>query len=160
MSDRIDDQDLEGIISIDERIISILEQDARVSNREIARMLGVSEGLIRKRLRRLLETRELKLGTLVSANALGLTCKAFLRLSIAPHAVSAVAQQLAALDEVPFVGIAVGRFDVFAVTLTTDRDALFRLLQEQIDRLPGVSFIDVREIMNVVKQDTRQIRIK
>jgi DNA-binding Lrp family transcriptional regulator len=154
MGDRIDDQD------IDTRIVSILERDARVSNREIARMLDVSEGLIRKRLRRLVESKELKLGTLVSAQALGLKCMAFLRLSVAPGAVTSVAQQLAALDEVPFVGLAIGRYDVFAVTLTTDRHALFRLLQEQVDRLPGVSFIDVREIMQLLKSDVNRIRIK
>ena len=38
---------------IDETIISFLEQDARVSNREIARKLNVSEGYVRKRLKRL-----------------------------------------------------------------------------------------------------------
>jgi Lrp/AsnC family transcriptional regulator for asnA, asnC and gidA len=154
MSERIDDQDIDG------RIVSILEQDARVSNREIARMLNVSEGLIRKRLRRLIESRELKLAALVSAKALGLTCLSLLRLSVAPQAVTAVAQQLAALDEIGFVGIALGRFDVLAVILTTDRDALFRLLQERIDRLPGVSFVDVREVMTIVKYDFHKIQIE
>jgi Lrp/AsnC family transcriptional regulator for asnA, asnC and gidA len=158
MNDRIDDQGHDQ--GYDEKIISILEQDARVSNREIARMLDVSEGLVRKRLRRLIETQELKLGTQVSATAMGLTCSAFLRLSVAPESVTAVAQQLAALDEIPFVGLAIGRFDVFAVTLTADRDALFRLLRERIDPLPGVSFVDVREIMHVPKYDRTRIRIK
>lgn len=154
MSTRLDDHDL------DERIVTILEHDARVSNREIARTLEVSEGFIRKRLRRLLETRKLRLGTLVSATAMGLRCSAFLRFRVAPEAVSSVARQLAEFDEVRFVGIAVGRFDVYAVTLTTDRDAMFRLLRDRIDRLSGVSFVDVREIMDVLKYEANQIRIK
>jgi Lrp/AsnC family transcriptional regulator for asnA, asnC and gidA len=152
MSDRPDDQDL------DEKIVSVLERDARVSNREIARMLGVSEGLVRKRLKRLLETGALRFGALISAAALGLTCSSFLRFRVAPEAVSSVAQQLAAFEEVRFVGLSVGRFDVYAVTLTADRDALFDLLENRIDRLPGVSFVDVREIMHVLKYDANQIR--
>jgi Lrp/AsnC family transcriptional regulator, regulator for asnA, asnC and gidA len=154
MSGRLDDQDL------DEKIISILERDARVSNREIGRTLGVSEGFVRKRLRLLLEKRKLLFGTLVSASAMGLRCASFIRFRVAPESVSSVAKRLAEFEEVRFVGISVGRFDVYVVTLTTDRDALFRLLRERIDPLRGVSFVDVREIMDVLKYEPNQVRIK
>lgn len=153
MSARLDDVDL------DEKIMGILQQDARVSNRQIARSLGVSEGFVRKRLKRLLDTGELRLGALVSGEAAGLRCTALVRFGVAPEAVSAVAGRLAEIDEVRFVGIAVGRFDVYAVMQTSDRDAMFRLLGEGIDRLPGVTFVDVREIMVVIKHERTQIRI-
>jgi hypothetical protein len=42
---------------------------------------------------------------------------------------------------------------------TSDRDAMFRLLGERIDRLPGVTFVDLREIMVVIKHERTQIRI-
>lgn len=153
-STRVDDPDL------DEKIISILERDARVSNREIGRTLGVSESFVRKRLRWLLETRKLRLGTLVSATAMGLRCGSFIRFRVAPEAVAAVAKRLAEFDEVRFVGISCGRFDVYVVTMTTDRDAMFRMLRERVDPLPGVSFVDVREIMDVLKYEPNQVRIK
>jgi Lrp/AsnC family transcriptional regulator for asnA, asnC and gidA len=153
MSGRFDDDDL------DEKIIAILERDARVSNREIGRTLKVSEGFVRKRLKRLLDTGELRLGALVSAAALGLRCTALVRFRVAPEAVSSVARTLADMDEVRFVGIAAGRFDVYVVTQTTDREAMFRLLSDRVDPLPGISFVDVREIMQVLKYEPNQVRI-
>jgi Lrp/AsnC family transcriptional regulator for asnA, asnC and gidA len=153
MSARLNDDDL------DEKIAGILQQDARVSNRQIARNLGVSEGFVRKRLKRLLDTGELRLGVLVSGEAAGLRCNALVRFGVAPQAVSAVAAHLAEIAEVRFVGIAVGRFDVYGVMQTSDRDTMFRLLGEGIARLPGVTFVDVREIMVVIKNERTHIRI-
>ncbi|EQD73027.1 AsnC family transcriptional regulator, partial [mine drainage metagenome] len=40
----------------DHQIIKLLEENSRLSNTEIARMLNVSEGTIRKRIKRLLDT--------------------------------------------------------------------------------------------------------
>jgi Lrp/AsnC family transcriptional regulator for asnA, asnC and gidA len=154
MSTRLDDP------TLDEKIMSILEQDARISNREIARTLGVSEGFVRKRLKRLLDSGELQLGTLVSSAAIGMTCSALVRFRVAPESISMVASRLAEFDRVRFVGISVGRFDVYALVQTSDRDNLFQLLQVEIDQLPGVSYIDVREIMVVMKYLPNQIRIR
>jgi Lrp/AsnC family transcriptional regulator for asnA, asnC and gidA len=154
MSGRFHDDDL------DEKIIAILQRDARVSNREIGRNLNVSEGFVRKRLKLLLDTGQLRLGALVSATALGLRCSALIRFRVAPAAVNAVARTLAGLDEVRFVGIAAGRFDVFILAHTTDREAMFHLLRDRIDPLPGISFVDVREIMQVLKYEANQVRIR
>jgi Lrp/AsnC family transcriptional regulator for asnA, asnC and gidA len=153
MNSRLDDTDLS------QRIITILEHDARVSNRQIARTLGVSEGFVRKRLKRMFDTGEVRLATVVSAVAMGLSRASFLRFRVAPQAVSAVAHQLAELNEIHFVGIAIGKFDVYALTLTGDGDAMFRLLQDQIYRLTGVSFVEVREIIEVLKSDPNQISL-
>jgi hypothetical protein len=71
-----------------------------------------------------------------------------------------VARTLADLDEVRFVGIAAGRFDVYVFAQTTDRQAMFRLLSDRIDPLPGISFVDVREIMQVLKYEANQVRIR
>ena len=40
---------------LDRKIVGILQQDGRASNAKIARQLGVSEGTIRRRLKRLIE---------------------------------------------------------------------------------------------------------
>ncbi|HAJ00941.1 MAG TPA: Lrp/AsnC family transcriptional regulator, partial [Dehalococcoidia bacterium] len=40
---------------LDRRIISLLQMDGRASNAKIAREVGVSEGTVRRRLRRLIQ---------------------------------------------------------------------------------------------------------
>jgi hypothetical protein len=37
---------------------------------------------------------------------------------------------------------------------------MFRLLSDRIDPLPGISFVDVREIMQVLKYEANQVRIR
>ena len=43
--------------SFDRNIIEILESDGRASNAEIARSIGVSEGTIRRRLKKLIDNK-------------------------------------------------------------------------------------------------------
>ena len=47
--------------SIDLQIMSFLGENCRISNRELARRIGVSEGTIRQRLNRLVNNGDLRL---------------------------------------------------------------------------------------------------
>ena len=49
-----------SVDNFDKNIIEILESDGRASNAEIARSIGVSEGTIRRRLKKLIDNKELK----------------------------------------------------------------------------------------------------
>ena len=62
-SDAIDDLDL--------RVIRLLQQDARSSNRRIAAELGVSEGTIRSRIRRMEEERIIRIQAISDVRASG-----------------------------------------------------------------------------------------
>ena len=53
---------------LDRRIIDLLTRDARVSNRQVATQLGVTEGTIRGRIRRLEKERDEALKALESFN--------------------------------------------------------------------------------------------
>ena len=44
----------------DKNIIDILESDGRASNAEIARKIGVSEGTIRRRLKKLIDNKTIR----------------------------------------------------------------------------------------------------
>lgn len=50
---------------LDQKIVSILRKDARISNTEIARLLVVSEGTIRKRISRLISSGVIRSFTIV-----------------------------------------------------------------------------------------------
>ncbi len=52
----------------DQKILEILRTNSRLSNTEIARMLNVSEGTIRKRIARLISTGTIKGFTIVPGN--------------------------------------------------------------------------------------------
>jgi Lrp/AsnC family transcriptional regulator for asnA, asnC and gidA len=133
-------------VDLDERIIEILQQDARSSNREIGRRLNVAEGTVRARLKRLLDAGAIRFGALVAPEAMGLNCTAYVRLMVAPRHTRTVATQLAEMPAAQYVGLAAGRYNVVSVLLAKDREDLRRIVETDIQPLPGVTIIDVREL--------------
>ncbi|MGP1281584.1 MAG: Lrp/AsnC family transcriptional regulator [Parasphingopyxis sp.] len=141
------------------RIMQIVERDARVANREIARMIGVSEASVRKRLKKQIDTGAMKLAAVTDPQALGLDCAAILRLSVKPSFVDDVAGALTSWPELQFVSITTGAFDVMGVATVSDTDSLAELAHARIAVLKGVTFVDVRELSAVAKMRYNLVRI-
>lgn len=145
---------------IDEAIIRLLQSDGRMSNREVARQLDVSEGTVRQRLKRLVEAGAIRLGTVTDPAKLGIGAVAYVRLRVEPRRLRAVVAALAAMDEVFFVASVLGEFDVIAVTGARDRAELSQIVNERISLLAGVVTADVREIVGTHKHRYDIVRIK
>jgi Lrp/AsnC family transcriptional regulator for asnA, asnC and gidA len=61
------------IDAVDSRIILLLQEDGRMSNKAIARELGIAESTVRTRLKRLIEDRIVKIVALSNPFDLGRT---------------------------------------------------------------------------------------
>lgn len=145
---------------LDERIIEILQQDARASNREIGRRLDIAEGTVRTRMKRLLDSGAIAFGALVAPEAVGLECTAYVRLMVAPKHMREVAERLAEIPAAQYVSLSAGHYNVVSVMATQSREALRLLLDQELQSLPGVSAIDVREHLAIVKHRYEEVRIK
>lgn len=146
--------------ALDEQIIDILSVNGRLSNREVARTLKVSEGTVRNRLKRLEQSGVVRLGAVVEPKALGLKCSAFVRLETTPAAARSVANAAAALDEVPFVALMTGRFDVVAMVLTDTREALAAVIHNHFNQWKGVIAVETLEIVRVAQHRLDVIRVQ
>lgn len=151
--------ELEGRDEIETRILRIVARDARTGNREIGRMLGVSEALVRKRLKALVVAGAIRFGAMLDARALGLNCSAFIRVSVEPNRVLAVAARLMKMGEINFVSLISGEYNLMLVCTVPDRDALATLANGHIGVLDGVRRIDLREISDVARSDFNIVRI-
>jgi Lrp/AsnC family transcriptional regulator for asnA, asnC and gidA len=135
----------------DRRIIALLKQDGRMSNREVARSLGVSEGTVRNRLRRLFDLKVLQLAVVMSPGATGLEASAMVRMTVEPAKARAVAQTASEWDEVSFVGLTVGRYNVIVFVSVRDRSELVNFIHGRLGLLDGVAALDTRELVRTVK---------
>ena len=141
---------------LDLRIIERLGEDARVSNREIGRDFGLTEGTIRARLKRLIQTGTIKVTAVTNANLLKNPILAYLFIEAeAAFHVDAVAEALAAVPEISFVATLLGRSDILAMTLITNPDQLIELLHQTIDRIPGVHRVQYSLGQRFIKHDYR-----
>jgi Lrp/AsnC family transcriptional regulator for asnA, asnC and gidA len=123
--------------SVDRAILEGLQDDGRRSYRQIARDVGVSEGTVRTRVRRLEDAGVLRVIAFVDPSRLGNSVLAlvFVRVSTAQH--DAVVKALAELPEATYVSSLVGRADVYIQIICRDNEALWKLVSE-IRSLSGV----------------------
>ncbi|HKY20508.1 MAG TPA: AsnC family transcriptional regulator [Vicinamibacterales bacterium] len=82
----------------DERIIGLLQTDGRISNRAVGREVGLSEGAIRKRLRRLMGSGALSYGLIVDVDATGVATSGWLSVELKPSIARSVALSIGALE--------------------------------------------------------------
>ena len=133
---------------LDLKIIEELRQDGRASNSTIARSLGVSEGTVRRRLKRLVEDQAFEMRVTPNLNRLGGTVRSVLGIYAAPDMVERVLDSVAELDEVSYAVSAIGRYDVLAWVELDDRAALGRFIIEKIGVIPGVRRSETHVILD------------
>ena len=140
---------------LDLKIIARLSRNARVSNREIARELGLTEGTIRSRLKRLTERSAIRVTAVTNINRLRSPVLAYLWIEIeTSHQRSTVMKALAELPEITFVASLLGRADLLAMTLVQDGSHLTRYLHQVVDRIVGVRRVQYSLAHRFLKHDS------
>lgn len=145
---------------LDRDIVALLKRDGRMSNREVARGLGVSEGTVRNRLRRLFDAKAVQLAAVMSAGATHLTVSAFVRMVVEPSKARDVAAWAAGAEEVAFAGLTAGRYNVVLLIQVSERGALVEFIHGRLALLEGVRALDTRELVRSVKHRFDRVLIR
>ena len=123
---------------LDTKIISLLQEDGRASNAGIAREVGVSEGTVRRRLKRLIKEEFIRVVALLDPGKMGYASEALVGVRVDPDKIDQVAERLAALEEVNWVAETTGSFDIFAWATLESSTTLGIFLRTMIGTIPGV----------------------
>lgn len=132
---------------IDQAIVIALRRDGRRSFREIARELGVSESMVRKRAHRLLQDGWMRIIAISDPLALGVPVVATTYAKVSPAALDAVVDRLARYDSVRYLATCVGAHNLVVESLHGSNAELHDFLQEAL----GMEGIISRETMQVVR---------
>lgn len=124
---------------IDSDIIALLQQDGRTPFTDIARELGVSEGTIRNRVAKLIEDKVIHIVAMVDPSLVGFDAPAMIGVSVEPPELENIAAQLATFQEVSYLIMVSGEFDLFVEVLCQDRAHLAEFLNQKLRRVPGVT---------------------
>ena len=133
---------LPQIDDLDRQLIEILSKDARTSNRRIAADLGVTEGTVRGRIRRLQKEGLIAFTAITSFELADNTKMAFIGAQVDVDRVRDVATQIAALDAINAVMVTMGRFNVTAICLFNELDRLHEISSEKILSIDGVHHVE------------------
>ena len=123
---------------LDRKIIALLQMDGRASNAKIAREVGVSEGTVRRRLRRLIEDDVVSVVAVPNLEKLGYATTALIGLQTGPGKSDAVAEAIANLQEAHYVAVTTGAYDVFVWAGLESAESLGNFLRAKIGIIEGV----------------------
>lgn len=123
---------------LDRQIIGLLQIDGRASNAKIAREVGVSEGTVRRRLRRLIQDNVVKVIAVPNLEKMGYTTTAMIGLQTAPGRADQVAEAIALLQEAHYVAITTGAYDIFVWAGLESAEGLGNFLRSKIGAIEGV----------------------
>ena len=135
----------------DKAIIEALQIDGRLSYSELGPMVGLSQAAARQRVKRLLDGGVMQVVAVTDPASLGFELQALIGISVTGD-IRAVADALADLDEIDYVVVTTGRFDVFAEVVCADTNALLDLVNDRIRSVPGVHSTEVFTYLSLVKQ--------
>jgi Lrp/AsnC family transcriptional regulator for asnA, asnC and gidA len=136
---------------IGRRIIEELQRDGRRSYAALAKTVGLSEAAVRQRVQRLIESGVMQVVAVTDPLQVGFARQAMIGLKVSGDIV-AVADQLAAIDEVDYVVVTAGSFDILLEVVCEDDEHLLRLLTERIRGLPGVRETETFVYLKLAKQ--------
>jgi len=143
-----------GSGSLDEvskAIIEELQQDGRRSYAAIGKVVGLSEAAVRQRVQRLVESGVMQVVAVTNPLELGFGRQAMIGLRVEGE-LEPVADALAAMDEVDYVVITAGSFDILVELVVEDDHHLLEVLSTRIRSLPGVASTESFMYLSLRKQ--------
>ncbi len=142
-----------GLDEIDHQIISILQQDGRVPFAQIAEELKVSAGMVRVRYNRMVEMGVFRVMAITNPLRMGYQTMALIGIKADGNNLLDIADKIAALDEVIYLIIVSGAYDIIAEIVCRDQKHLLQFLTERLYKIEGVreskSFMHLKIVKEV-----------
>lgn len=127
-----------AIDNIDQKIMRLLQEDGRRPFTEVATLAGVSEGTVRNRVARLTEDGVLRVVGIADPYRLGFNAPAIIGVQVEPGLVEAAAEAIARFDEVSYLVLTAGSFDLLVEVFARDNEHFTHFLTKKLHLVEGV----------------------
>lgn len=142
----------QGLDEIDRQVIEALRKDGRAAFAQIAESLSVSPGMIRLRFNRLVEQGYLKVAAITNPLRMGYKTMAMIGLRVDGSKLLEAADKISRLDEVIYLVVTSGRFDLFAEVVCRDHDHLLDFIGRKLSTIEGVRESESFMHLKIVKE--------
>lgn len=132
-------------------IVEQLQQDGRRAYARIGEAVGLSEAAVRQRVQRLIESGVMQIVAVTDPLQIGLHRQAMVGIRTEGD-VQAVADAVAVLDEVDYVVVTAGSFDLLVEVVCSDDEELLDVVGRQIRALSGVLTTETFVYLKLRKQ--------
>ena len=150
---------LKGLDELDRKILDLLTQNARYTYSELGERLGLSRVAIKNRMDALEERGIIEGYTvIVNPQKLGSAVSCYYELEARPDVLPEILRRLEACPTVTQIYRVTGECCLHIHAVAADKEELERLMNEVLDRLPGVEKLTTRVILSRVK-DVKGLRL-
>jgi len=132
-------------------IIEQLQRDGRMAYSTIGKAVGLSEAAVRQRVQKLVEGGVMQIVAVTDPMQIGFARQAMIGIS-ASGDVEAIAEQLAAIDEVDYIVVTAGSTDLLVEVVAEDDEHLLRLVNGRIRTIEGINRTETFLYLKLVKQ--------
>jgi Lrp/AsnC family transcriptional regulator for asnA, asnC and gidA len=145
------DQNAPMLDDVSKRIIEQLQQDGRRPYGTIGKAVGLSEAAVRQRVQRLTRSGLMQIVAVTDPMRVGLFRQAMICIK-ADGPLEPVAEALGAMDEIDYVVICAGRYDLLCEAVCEDDAHLLDLLSNRIRAVPGIKDVETLIYLRLHKQ--------
>jgi Lrp/AsnC family transcriptional regulator for asnA, asnC and gidA len=124
--------------AIDRQIIAALNEDGRAANAKIAKKVKVSEGTVRRRLKKLTSDKTIDIVTVQDPQKMGYQSEVLIGMQVEPNMLEEVASRMAEFKYTTLVSITTGTYDVFAWATLPNAESLGEFIRDHVGKTPGV----------------------
>jgi Lrp/AsnC family transcriptional regulator for asnA, asnC and gidA len=140
-----------GPDDIDKALITALQRNGRESYASLAKVVGLSEAAVRQRVQRLLDDGVVQIVGVTDPMVMGFQRWAMIGVVVEGD-VRTVSDQLVAIDEIDYVVLTAGSFDLLVEVVCEDDDSLLALLNDRIRSIASVRSTETFMYLKLAKQ--------
>lgn len=136
---------------VSKAIIEHLQQDGRRSYASIGKEVGLSEAAVRQRVQRLIDGGIMQVVAVTDPLELGFARQAMIGIRV-NGPVEPVAEAIAAFEEVDYVVVTAGAYDLLVEVVVESDESLLDLISGTIRTVPGVAGTETFMYLRLQKQ--------
>ncbi len=130
----------------------MLKQDGRLSQSNVARVLKVSEGTVRRRLKRMTNENIIRIFAVPNPESIGLHSEALIGIQVDPDKMEIIANKVSKLEQATWVAHTTGTYDIFLWAAVESTEELGKFIRGPIGTIPGVRRTETFVNLRVVKR--------
>lgn len=153
LEDLTSDEQPAQLDDLDRQLIRLLRENGRATNRELARVTGVSQVTIANRIRRLISDNIIRIQAVANPARLGFPVEVIVGIHVEVNQIQAAAVALADLPEVRYVTITSGAYDILIAVLLHSNADLVRFLTVTLAGIPGIRQVETAHALQVLKRN-------
>src|SRR5271156_4489616 len=136
---------------INKAIVEELQKDGRRTYGSIAEAVGLSEAAVRQRVQKMRDAGIMQIVAVTDPLQVGFRSQAMVGIRADGDA-RVVAERLAAVDDIDYVVLCTGSFDILVELVCEDEDTILDLLNGVIRQIPGVRDTETFMYLKLTKQ--------